>query len=396
MSDPIVTGADGWWMDKHYYRFRDFNISQLKVNIWDRIPEERFAVICSVCVLTTLVAIFGNVTLIVIVSVTKTLRNCTNFFIINMAVSDMLLVLCCTPMYIVSYSHQQYIMGSVACKIQPLLEVCFMLASGLSIVVISIDRLYGIVYPFSPKLSDRFGILIIIMIWILSFAFALPQIWLRKYGERQWKDYLERFCGDDWENTRIYWAIVLIVAVYLPMISVITAYIAIIRKLDKYDQLLFVRRAHPNKAKARRKIVRMLFVILLVHFICWLPFQIIILYRSSKGKSDFKEIGHLYQALDFIAHYLAYTNGASNPFIYGASNKNKIAFLKNCPCLRRSNRIQPLTDPVQHEMVNRAPNDPANSNGMSSTKKEDQGRMQHGAKNGPTVRFEEDVSTNYT
>lgn len=129
----------------------------------------------------------------------------------------------------------------------------FMLASGLSIVVISVDRFRGIVYPFSRRLSNAVGLVIIGIIWIMSILFSVPLLQFRSYTERQWADYLEIFCGEDIAKSRTYWLVMLIIVVYIPVAAVTLAYTVIIMQMEKYENLVR-NREHPSKAKNRRKV----------------------------------------------------------------------------------------------------------------------------------------------
>ncbi|KAG1714312.1 Neuropeptide FF receptor 2 [Nymphon striatum] len=189
--------------------------------------------------------------------------------------------------------------------------VGFMLASGLSIVVISMDRLRGIVYPFHRKLSRGLGLFIILIIWVLSILFALPFIKFRKYKERQWADYLEKYCGENFEQSKTYWTVMIVLVVYFPFVAVIFAYTIILKQLEKYESQVR-NREHISKTKNKRKT-----------------------YVSQWQKT-----------IDFIAHYLAYNNGVTNPFIYGASNENyRKAFFKRFPFLqKKKNKVVPTID----------------------------------------------------
>lgn len=65
------------------------------------------------------------------------------------------------------------------------------LASVLSLATISLDRLLGIVRPFSRRLSKREAIYVVVGVWVLALGLASPLAVLRKFRHRQWNDFLE-------------------------------------------------------------------------------------------------------------------------------------------------------------------------------------------------------------
>lgn len=68
----------------------------------------------------TLVIIFslvGNVLIIVIVARQKRMRTVTNFYMVNLAVADLLVTLCCSWVHLVDDLTEGWVLGAFFCKI---------------------------------------------------------------------------------------------------------------------------------------------------------------------------------------------------------------------------------------------------------------------------------------
>ncbi|CAD5119368.1 unnamed protein product [Dimorphilus gyrociliatus] len=97
--------------------------------------------------LIVLIGAIGNV--LVFVAVWKrALRTTTNFFIVNLAVADLLFLLFCAPFHAVIYTDQAWFFGEIACKLVHLLQYSSMLASAWTLVAMSADRYFSLMKRF--------------------------------------------------------------------------------------------------------------------------------------------------------------------------------------------------------------------------------------------------------
>ena len=127
-------------------------------------------------------------------------------------------------------------------------SVFCLIASVLSLTLIAYDRFFGIVFALKAHMSNRKARFSIAIIWIVAFAIASPLLRFRELKVRQWQDYTELWCDDDWpiEMTtdpvtnittqyqparRIYFTFVSAVLYFFPMIVMALVYSVIIWKL---------------------------------------------------------------------------------------------------------------------------------------------------------------------
>ena len=130
---------------------------------------------------------FGNLLVLSAVARQPLLRTVRNAFIINLAVSDLLLCLVTTPLTLIEILNNHWPFGDsvITCKASGGLQSVSVFVSTLSITAIALDRYQLIVYPTRnnglKKIGAATGLLII---WVLGFLFASP-IFVFRSLERQ-------------------------------------------------------------------------------------------------------------------------------------------------------------------------------------------------------------------
>lgn len=74
-------------------------------------------------VIAILVAVIGNLTVIVVITATKTLRTKFNFYILNLAVVDLLIPLTCMWLHLIhDLNPTSWPLGSFFCRINPFMQ----------------------------------------------------------------------------------------------------------------------------------------------------------------------------------------------------------------------------------------------------------------------------------
>ncbi|XP_063445832.1 tachykinin-like peptides receptor 99D [Mytilus trossulus] len=281
-------------------------------------------------------SLVGNFLIIVVVLRNRSMRTTTNYYIVNLAVADLLVTVCCMWVSLVDDVSEGWVLGAFFCKINTFTQVLSVVASVLSLTLIAYDRFFGIVFALKAHMTDRRARTSLILIWLSSALIACPTLIYRQLKVRVWKDHTERWCDDDWPvsigsdnnitthsipSRTAYYATVSVVLYFIPMIVMTLAYSRIIMKLwmsaipvEKMDKRV------EAQARARKKVIVMLVAILVVFAVCWLPFQIILLY--SELRSNREALGDWYYDLTFAARLMAYSNSALNPLIYTGFNEN--------------------------------------------------------------------------
>lgn len=118
--------------------------------------------------------VMGNILVILAVSLEKKLQNATNYFLMSLAVADMLLGVLVMPVSMVTILYDyNWPLPSVLCPIWIYLDVLFSTASIMHLCAISLDRYMAIRSPlhFNSHTKARVKIT---AVWTISIGISMP------------------------------------------------------------------------------------------------------------------------------------------------------------------------------------------------------------------------------
>ena len=286
--------------------------------------------------LILVVSLVGNSLIVLIVYKTPTLRKPINMLIANMAMSDLLYPIFLFPVRLAEAHVGSWpiggTLGQALCKIYPFLTDASSSVSIQSLVLITVDRFVAVVVPLrSPLVSRKRCLFFIVASWIVAMAVHSPYLVaykLGKYPERLMCEDLwqEAFGGNTYPNYFLAGAIVFF---YIPFVLLVILYSIIVIKLKK--------QAHPGeqsanaeeqRARRNRNALKMATAIVVVFFICWIPFlsNVIIDKFSAPDSLIFSSCSfHIYRTVTF---FMAFANCAINPIICLTLSSNYRQVLK--------------------------------------------------------------------
>lgn len=128
-------------------------------------------------VVQTLIIIFGllsNSLVIYLVLSNIRLRNVRNAFMLNLTISNLLLITICTPSFLISLVFKSWHLGNLGCKLIHSVQITIILMSAFSIMMIAIDRWMCVCFATSRQLNKREAWIIIIGLWILAICLSTP------------------------------------------------------------------------------------------------------------------------------------------------------------------------------------------------------------------------------
>ena len=107
------------------------------------------------------------------------MRKPINFFIVNMAMSDLLFPIVCFPYIVTEMNFGYYILGGpvgqALCKLNYFLIDVSASLSIQSLVLIAVDRFGAVVFPLrSPLISSKHCRFFILATWIIAVAANIP------------------------------------------------------------------------------------------------------------------------------------------------------------------------------------------------------------------------------
>lgn len=122
-----------------------------------------------------LVAIVGNILVILSVLCNKHLQTVTNFFIVNLAIADLLLSIIVLPFSASLEVFGCWVFGRVFCNIWAAVDVLCCTASILSLCIISIDRYIGVKHclKYPTIMTERKAGVILVVVWVSSMVISI-------------------------------------------------------------------------------------------------------------------------------------------------------------------------------------------------------------------------------
>ncbi|XP_077283200.1 trissin receptor-like isoform X2 [Arctopsyche grandis] len=125
---------------------------------------------------------FGNLLVILVVTLSRRLRSITNFFLANLALADLCVGLFCVFQNLSLYLIPSWIFGDFLCKMYQFIHSLSYTASIFILVVICTERYFAIIHPITCKqiLTPNRLRLVIVGVWITSALYSAPKfIWVQ-------------------------------------------------------------------------------------------------------------------------------------------------------------------------------------------------------------------------
>ncbi|XP_048775409.2 histamine H3 receptor-like [Ostrea edulis] len=267
-------------------------------------------------------AIFGNVMTIAAFVKDKGLRSVYNMYLVNLAVTDLMLGLISMPFYAV-YTLRSYSwpFGYHFCKIYLVIDFTLCLESILTIIIISLDRLLLLKYGplYHQRETSKVAIVKISLSWIVAGSLYTPAIigWDLWTGE----DAVEPGdCHIQFAYDLAFTTTTAVIEFVIPFfaIDVINLLIYIeVRSRTKYRTSM--NRTDVVRTRKDMKAARFLAMLVIVFGVTWGPYTITTIIISF-CESCVNE--HLYTV--FI--WLLWSKASLNPLLYAY---NSVRFLKN-------------------------------------------------------------------
>ncbi|OWF35228.1 substance-K receptor-like [Mizuhopecten yessoensis] len=288
-----------------------------------------------------LIAIVGNLLIIVIVWRNKKMRTVTNYYIVNMAVSDLFVASFSIWMHLVDDVTEGWTVGGFMCKFNPFVQITAMCASVFTLMALACDRFFAIMFPLKSRVTQRKVSVVAVFVWLAAISIGMPVLFVYTYNERQWSDFTEKFCTDVWPSVReadgdcdsgrrsrrAFWTCVVVVLNWIPMLVMAITYSILFIRLRKQKIVPSSGSISIStvQQKSKKKVVKMLFAVLLAFIVCTIPFQVAKLYelyREVEDQTGNSKLPDWYNPVYFAAVTLLYSNSAINPMVYGGMNEN--------------------------------------------------------------------------
>uniref|UniRef100_A0A8C9XAD3 Trace amine associated receptor 1 n=1 Tax=Sander lucioperca TaxID=283035 RepID=A0A8C9XAD3_SANLU len=256
--------------------------------------------------LSVITILCGNILVIISIIYFQQLHTPTNYFILSLAVADLLVGVVVFPVSMAFTVTSCFYYEDIFCKVRDSFDITLSTASILNLCCISIDRYYAVCQPliYRTKINVNVVVVMILLSWGVSVlvGFMIPDLKHEK---------CEVNCFNDVLLSDIFGPIF---SFYLPVIVMLCIYLKIF--LVAQEQVRSIqnttcqsKKSGATVSKMERKATKTLVTILGVFLMCWTPFFLCFTFRLLNNVSVPLP---LFETLN----WLALSNSMLNPFIY--------------------------------------------------------------------------------
>ncbi|XP_038212587.1 dopamine D2-like receptor [Zerene cesonia] len=120
--------------------------------------------------------LFGNVLVIMSVVRERTLQTVTNYFIVSLAVADLLVAVVVMPFGVYYLVHGSWGLPAFVCDVYIAMDVTSSTSSIFNLVAISVDRYIAVTQPikYAKHKNNRRVWFTIVLVWMISAAIGAP------------------------------------------------------------------------------------------------------------------------------------------------------------------------------------------------------------------------------
>ena len=280
----------------------------------------------SAIALGSIAAFVGNSLVTITFLMNTTLRTSTNYFIVNMAVSDLLSSLTNWAIYATEarVMRKHMIEGPLAnfvCKLGHYSRSVSQAVSILSLLLVVVDRYIAIVLPFKAiHVTRRLRAVLLLFTWIFPLLGGFPFVWSSKIIQKGHQTHCRALVSWSKIEQSIYYTVGFLTLYCVPLISVIILYSRIMKSLrqtrpgDEEQVNVRIRNRHQNQV-----VMKIFIWIVSTFFICWTPLCVYIVFKKLFPASYFaKDTCMLFVGLFFYVFPTLST--VVNPLILFASS----------------------------------------------------------------------------
>ncbi|XP_051916132.1 arginine vasopressin receptor 1Aa [Hippocampus zosterae] len=301
---------------------------------------------------TFVVAVAGNVSVLLALHNTKRKMSRMHLFIRHLSLADLVVAFFQVLPQLCWDITFRFYGPDFLCRIVKHLQVTGMFASTYMMVMMTVDRYIAICHPLKTlQQPTRRSCAMIASTWTFSLVLSVPQVFIFSLSEIQngtgvedcWAHFIEPW------GARAYITWITVGIFLVPVVILVVCYGFICHSIwrnIKYKK----RKSAGHKdgligknsvssittiSRAKLRTVKMTFVIVLAYVVCWAPFFIVQMWSVWDDKLQFTDSENMAVTLTAL---LASLNSCCNPWIYMIFSGHLLQDFVHClPCCQRMN-----------------------------------------------------------
>ena len=290
--------------------------------------DEYSAIIVALLTVVIVFGVLGNLAVIgTLFQRQRNLKTSSNYLIINIAVSDLLVAVIIAPLRFVEMYHG-WPLGNFLCHFLAPLQDVIVCVSVVTHTFIALERYRGIVQPFKEKLTIQRTKQVIGIIWLTCYiASGLPVAFVVKESV----EHGHQVCNVSWPSDlsrQLFILYLVIIFVFIPLVIQTYAYSQIVKVVNleitsvRKDEFVEIRAV--KLAQSRARVLKTLILLVCAFYICSIPRVFTMLLWEFGGGLKENLDFHYAITITLIVYYLKHV---INPIIiFGTSAE----FRYNC------------------------------------------------------------------
>ena len=297
-------------------------------------------------ILVIIAALFGNGFVCLAVYKVRQLQKVSNYFLVSLAVSDILVVVFSVPLRIYFELNRKWELGEHACKFWIIIDLVCCTASIVNLSLISVDRYLALsksLRYFTIATVRRCGICIA-AVWTFSLVIAVPSFhtWTPRGS---FEFYHECLKIDQW-----YYTVITTLGILIPLIVLIVLYCLVFQIAIKQQKKIMTNtyntppssedglemrpRSYTTTSRRRfaireLKATKTLIIVVGAFLICWLPLFVLLAMQQYARDYVHRWPPKVQEILGILFIYtLPQFNSCLNPYIYTFHNSEFRAVFK--------------------------------------------------------------------
>lgn len=281
-------------------------------------------VLCSILFVVGLIA---NSVVLIIYLATPSLKNPTNYYLMNLMLVDLVILCFNIPIVIITEIMQDnghYTMGDGMCKLSQSIASASVYIMSFILVAISLDRYMAVKYPLKSRFNNFWTTCVIILLWLFAFALVIPEFLYLKVIRianrisiciREWPDTNRQSFS---QNYMIYMICITCIGFILPLVVMIFTNVQITLIVKRSGSIYGGETHSRSLDKTKHHVFVMVVAIVVIFILCLTPKEVVRFLSASRlialPIADIK-------LLVIVVRYIAYTNATINPIVYAMLNK---------------------------------------------------------------------------
>ena len=285
--------------------------------------------------------IFGNSLVIAVVWRTRSMHTATNYLLVNLASSDILVLLWCPRTYdfAVTGSLTKGTTGDYLCRffIADPMDILCLGVTLFTLTVLAVERYQALVTPLSTKykLTKKSVIYAITTTWIVSLLVSIPDFIFTHFDGNLGKCVSPLGPEVDASSGKATYVVIAIsLNIFIPFLVITFCYFQILRGMF-ITQTICAGPANVNSEK--RKLAVLIIAVTVVFYILFLPFAIFMLHVAFKNHFT-KEYRHNETDVKVlkVLSFLIIANSSLNPVLYAFQSENYRKGFRSLFCPKNS------------------------------------------------------------